>query len=336
MQLSLLKKNRVIHFVICFLISLFIGCNGESPSETTSTDEKGLTKVTLMLNWFPEAEHGGFYAALVHGYYEEAGLEVEIIPGGPGAPVQQKVARGDVTFGVTNADDVLLARAQDADIVAVMAPLQTSPRCIMVHKSSGIESFDQLKNVTLAMSGGKAWAQFLKQTLPLEGVELQEGATVAKFLVDENYAQQAYIFSEPFVAEQEGGDPVSLLVADLGFNPYTSLLVTTQNRIDAESEVVDKMVTASIQGWEKYLAEPEETNQYIHEQNEEMSLEILAYGVEAMQPLCKVQDDAGTLGDMNPERWETLNQQMIDVGALEQNAVDPAKSFTTQFLAPVP
>lgn len=323
----------LIGTMILCLISL-AGCNGDSQTGTAPTTDNGLTKVTLMLNWFPEAEHGGFYAAKVHGYYEEAGLDVEIIPGGPGSPVQQKVARGDVTFGVTNADDILLARAQDADVVAVMAPLQTSPRCVMVHESSGITSFDQLKNVTLAMSGGKAWAQFLKQKLPLDGVELQEGPTVAKFLVDDNYAQQAYVFSEPFVARQEGGDPVSLLVADLGFNPYTSLLVTNQSRIDQQPELVQKMVSASIKGWDKYLAEPEETNQYIHAQNDQMSLEILAFGVDAMKPLCEVQDGEGTTGHMTAERWETLHQQMLEIEAIEPGTVAPVEAFTTQFLTP--
>ncbi|MDB4637798.1 MAG: ABC transporter substrate-binding protein [Planctomycetaceae bacterium] len=331
--MSLFSQNYYRSTLLGLLLALVClsGCNSDEQAANQTTAD-GLTKVTLMLNWFPEAEHGGFYAALKHGYYKEAGLEVEIIPGGPGSPVQQKVARGDVTFGVTNADDVLLARAQDADVVAVMAPLQTSPRCVMVHKSSGIENFDQLKNVTLAMSGGKAWAQFLKQTLPLDGVELQEGAAVAKFLVDENYAQQAYIFSEPFVAEQEGGDPVSLLVSELGFNPYTSLLITKQSLIDEQPELVQKMVTASIKGWDKYLAEPEETNAHIHEQNEEMGLEILAYGVEAMKPLCIVEEEDGSTGHMTVERWKTLHQQMIDVDAIEPDSVDPKKAFTTQFL----
>ena len=182
------------------------------------------------------------------------------------------------------------------------------------------------------MSGGKAWAQFLKKKLPLEGVELQEGATVAKFLKDPKYAQQAYIFSEPFVAEQEGGDPVSLLVADLGFNPYTSLLITKQSTIDKQPDIVQKMVSASIKGWNNYLADPDETNKYIHQQNSEMSLEILAYGVKAMQPLCKVKAEGGSTGDMTAERWKTLYEQMVGVGAIEKDAVDPMKAFTTKFL----
>ncbi|HSG72827.1 MAG TPA: ABC transporter substrate-binding protein, partial [Planctomycetaceae bacterium] len=228
-----------VRFCSLFLILLIFvsGCTKPDPSDAVAPTNEGLTKVTLMLNWRPEAEHGGYYAALVHGYFEEEGLEVEILPGGPGAPVIQKVARGDVTFGITNADDILLARAQDADVVAVMAPLQTSPRCIMVHKSSGIASFDDLKNVTLAMHSGKAFAQYLRKKLPLEGVKLQENPSVAQFLEDTRYAQQGYIFSEPFVAEREGGDPVSLLVSDLGFNPYTSLLMATSETITQQPEL---------------------------------------------------------------------------------------------------
>ena len=319
------------------LILFISGCTDTEPSGESVPESNGLQKVTLMLNWRPEAEHGGYYAALVHGYFEEEGLHVEILPGGPGAPVIQKVARGDVTFGITNADDVLLARAQEADIVAVMAPLQTSPRCIMVHKSSGITSFDELKNVKLAMSGSKAFAQYLKKNLPLEGVELQENPSVARFLVDENYAQQGYVFSEPFVAEQEGGDPVSLLVSDIGFNPYTSLLMATSETITQQPELVQKMVRASIKGWAKYLDEPIETNEHIHNLNsEEMSMEILAYGVESMKPLCVLSEAKGTLGMMTVDRWLTLHQQMLEIEAIEPDVVEPELAFTLKFLTVTP
>ena len=320
-------------FLLCVAPMLLFSSCREEPTGSVETSSDGKTKVTLMLNWYPEAEHGGFYAALVHGYYADAGLDVEIQPGGPGAPVLQKVARGDVTFGVTNADDVLLARAQEAEVVALLAPLQTSPRCIMVHESSGITSFEELKNVTLAMNGGKAWAQFLRKTLPLEGVELQEGATVAKFVTDPNYAQQAYIFSEPFVAKQAGSDPVSLLVSELGFNPYTSLLVTNPETLEKQDEVVEKMVSASQKGWRKYLDDPEETNAYIHQQNPEMSREILAFGAEAMRPLCEVKDADVKFCGMSPERWKTLHAQMLDIEVIEPDAVDPMKAFTAKYLS---
>src|SRR5690348_16914722 len=97
-----------------------------SPAPNKVADED-LIPVTLQLNWFPEAEHGGYYAALVHGYYRDAGLDVKILPGEPNSPVVQQVARGMVDFGVVNADNIIFGRAQQAPIVAVMAPLQISP-----------------------------------------------------------------------------------------------------------------------------------------------------------------------------------------------------------------
>ena len=313
-----------------------MGCTSETPIGNQSTDPTSpqLEEVSLVLNWYPEAEHGGYYSALVHGFYEEAGLKVTIIPGGPNAPVLQKVDRKSVSFGVTNADRVLLGRAQDANVVAVMSPLQTSPRCIMVHESSGIETLANLKDVTLAMNSGATWAQFLRKRLPLENVRIVDGASVAKFLEDENYAQQGYIFSEPFVAKSKGGDPRSLLVSNLGFNPYTSVLIAHADTVSEQPETVRKMVTASIRGWQKYLESPDETNRYIHTQNPEMGLDILAFGAEAMKPLCV--DDATPieqLGKMTQARWQTLADQLVEVEVFQAGVVDPLKAFTLEFLS---
>ena len=240
----------------------------------------------MQLNWFPEAEHGGFFAALVHGYYKEAGLDVKILSGGPETPVVQQVAQRAATFGVVNADNVLFGRAQEADIVALMAPLQTSPRCLIVHESSGIKDFDELTNMTIAMSSSNAFSHFLRRKLPLTGVKIVPyPGNVAQFLINKDYAQQGYVFSEPFVARKEGGDPKVLMVSDLGFNPYTSLLFTHADRPRDEAELVGKMVAASIRGWAKYIESPDETNRYIHQVNPEMDLDILAFGAKAIAPL---------------------------------------------------
>ncbi len=180
----------------------------EEPTDPT------LTEVTLQLNWFPEVEHGGYYAALVHGFYKEAGLRVKIVPGGPETPVVQQVARRSVTFGVVNADYVLFGRAQQAPVVAVMAPLQTSPRCLIVHADSNIREFSELKNMTIAMSSSNAFSQYLQYKLPLKNVKIVPyPGNVAQFLLNKNYAQQGYVFSEPFVARKEGADPRVLMLS---------------------------------------------------------------------------------------------------------------------------
>jgi len=318
---------------------LLTGCS-RAPNETNSITTananadvaKTLTPVSLMLNWYPEAEHGGYYAALVHGYFAEAGLDVTIIPGGPNAPVVQQTARGAVDFGVTNADNIALARAQDAKIKALLAPLANSPRCLLVHANSGIEKFEQLQNVTMMMSRDNAWAQFLIQKLPLEGVKIvPNSASLAPFLADPRAAKQGYIFSEPFVAKKEGADVRSLLVADFGFNPYTSVLMTSDATIEQRPELVRKVIDASRRGWEKYLADPAETNQRIHELNPEMSLEILDFGVQAMKEYCIEMDtQPGDFGQMTVERWRTLVSQLEALKMLDPGVVEPGSLFLAQ------
>jgi NitT/TauT family transport system substrate-binding protein len=318
---------RRIRLIIGMLLALFVvGCNrgDNSPSDHA---KPSLTKVTLLLNWYPEAEHGGYYAALVHGLYKEAGLDVEILPGGKDTPVIQQVGSGRVMFGIVNADNILYGRAAEAPIVALMAPLQTSPRCIIVHESSGIREFAQLKNMTLSMSSTQAFSFYLRKKVPLTGVNVVPYfGGVEQFLSNKDYGQQGYIFSEPYIAKKNGGDPRSLMLADLGFNPYTSLLFTTESMITKQRELVDKMTTISIRGWQKYLESSAETNAYIHKLNPAMDLDVLEYGAQTIGTL--VRPSSGeSLGSMTLERWQTLVDQMIECEQLEPNVVQAADVF---------
>jgi NitT/TauT family transport system substrate-binding protein len=295
-----------------------------------------LTAVTLQLNWFPEAEHGGYYAALAHGYYEEAGLEVKILPGGPETPVLQQVARRAATFGVVNADNMLFGRAQEVPVVALMAPLQISPRCLIVHESSGIRNFDDLKDVTIAMSASNAFSHFLRHKLPLSGVKIVPyPGNVTQFLLNKDYAQQGYVFSEPFVARKQGGDPKVLMLSDLGFSPYTSLLFTHVQERQEHPDVVRKMVAASIRGWAQYIKSPDEANRLIHRMNPEMDLDILEYGAETLKPLVldAVAQREG-IGAMSRARWQTLADQLVESEQLKPQQVHVDEAFTTQFLYP--
>ena len=311
------------------------GCSptGSAPAPQEA-DDSPLRKVTLQLNWYPEAEHGGFYAALENGFYRDEGLDVEILRGGAEVPVVQKVATGQADFGIENADRILLMRAQEADIVAVLAPMQTSPRCLMVHEGANVSTLADLGGVTIAMNAGEPFAQFLLQNVLPESVRVVPySGGISHFLRDENHAQQGYSFSEPFLAKEQGSDPRVLLVADAGFNPYTSCLFTTTTFCERQSEVVRKMVSASARGWKEYLAHPNVTNVVIHNENPEMSLDILAFGVEAMRPLCiPTGEESAPFGRMTEQRWKELATQMVDAGVLDADSVDPTKAFRTDFL----
>lgn len=318
----------ILRFLLVASLALACGRDPDPPAAD------GLTRVQLALNWFPEAEHGGFYAALVHGYYRQRGLDVQILGGGPEAPVIQRVATGQVTFGVSNADDVLNARAQEAPVVALMAPYQINPRCIMVHAASGIARIEDLRDMTLAMSQRPAFSHYLRQVFPLEGIKIVPyPGNVTQFLSDPDFAQQGYIFSEPFVARKQGGDPRALLVADIGFNPYASVLIARQEDIAQRPAVVEAMVHASVEGWQHYLDDPQQTNAHIHGLNPEMGLDILAYGATESRPLVldKTAQSHG-LGHMSTARWQTLLEQMATAGLIPAGTLDAESAFDTRFL----
>lgn len=291
-------------------------------------------KVSLVLNWFPEMEHGGFYAAQVHGYYGEAGLEVTIVPGGVDVPVGPRVATGREQFGVTNADNIIFARAAEANIVALMAPIQVSPRCIMVHDGEGFNSLADLNDMTLAVNPKDAFAEFMKRNFPLRNVKIVPyPGSVAPFLNDKRFGQQAYNISEPFVARNAGGNPKVLMIADAGFNPYASCLVTSDEYLKSHPDTVRRMTAASIKGWVHYMKDPAETNKRINKLNPEMSMEILDFGVGEMQKM--VYTDAGKksgMGTMTAERWDTLLGQMEKLALVDAGKVKAAECYTTEFL----
>jgi NitT/TauT family transport system substrate-binding protein len=331
--------------LLALTMVLVTGCQTSVPPATTSTTTTTPTAdgsrkpddILLALNWHPEAEHGGFYAALVHGYFKDEGLNVTIRPGGPGVRVIADVASGAATFGVDNADKLLVWRAQEADAVAVMSPLQDSPRCIMVHKESGIQKLEDLatkRPFTLGINSDQPFAKYLQKRVDLADVQMVKySAALNQFLGTKDFGVQAYSFSEPFLAKEQGADPHCLMVSDVGFNTYTSVLIASRETIDKNPDLVARMTRASIRGWQKYLSDPDETNKYIHEQNPEMGLKVLEFGAKALKPLCLPEGFAeNRLGEMSPERWKTLAEQLVEIEAVKPGAINAETAYTTKFL----
>ncbi|MCB9703793.1 MAG: ABC transporter substrate-binding protein [Myxococcales bacterium] len=281
----------------------------------------------LLLNWFPEVEHGGFFAAQVHGYFAEAGLEVEIIAGRPDAPVLPQIASGRGDLGVADASELLLARAQKAPVVALFAALQHNPRCVLVHEGSGIERLADLgRATTLAMAVREPFAHFLRREVDLKAATVVPyTGSVAPFLADPGLAQQAYVFSEPLVVAQRGGAGRCLMVSELGFDPYASLLVCAEDRL-ADRPRLQAIARAVQRGWEHYLRDPAATNAEIAARNPEMDPDLLARGAAALAPLATPPAGA-PLGSMTLGRWSTLADQLVALGLVDDGAIDPAKAF---------
>ena len=326
-------RARDSHHLLSVLLATVLCC-GCAETADLKPGSDGTTHVKLALNWYPEVEHGGFIAAETLGLFDAAALDVELVPGGPGAPqlVISELAAERILFAVSDADNVVKARAEGFPVVAVLAPLQNSPRCIMVHESSGFKTLEDLADIELAISEGRPFALWMKKKLPLKNVQMVPfSGSVGEFLQKKAFAQQGYVFSEPFVAREQGSDPQTMMVSDLGFNPYASVLITTEKMIREQPELVQSVVTASVAGWKEYLADPKITNAAIHEMNKTMSPAALEFGAAAMAPLCKVPDDVG-LCHMTLERWQTLVRQIEEVNDIKPGSVEPEACFTMQFL----
>ncbi len=326
-----------LSFLFAIPFAIVGGCSRSSqPSQAGGTGSNKPTKLVLQLNWYPEAEHGGFYAALVHGFYEKQGLDVEIKAGGRSVVVAPEVTLQRAAFGVANADDVLMARSEDSALVALMAPMQNGPRCIMVREDSGIQSLGELKNIKLQIDSGRPYIPFLKSKGLLDSsvTTVPYYGTVAELVAGPGVAQQAYSFSEPLMAEQQGVKVRNFMLSEAGYNPYASCLVTSQKYLEENPELVRKMVVASVQGWEKYLSDPAETNAYILKQNNQgMTAEALKYGADKLKELCMPSGmKPNELGTMSSERWKTLRDQLTSLKLIRGEKVKAEEAFTLRFL----
>ncbi len=324
-----MKKTTLLYLL--FLGAAFVGCERKSTPGTGVAPAKFNTPVAIQLNWFPESEHGGVYQALADGTFREAQLTVDIRPGGQATPLAAELVLGRSQFAITNADDVVLSRNEGADLVAVMAVMQNHPRCILVREDSKANSLDQLGGMTLQLQPGRAFIDFMRSKGLLEGVkEVPYHGSVAALVTDPSVGIQAYSFSEPLLAEEQGAKVRKLMLSDIGWNPYSSVLVTTGKLIREDPELVQRVVTAVRQGWIHYLENPDLGNEAILKANKHgMKLEALQFGHAELRNLALSGDaPLDSVGEMTHERWETLVRQMVSLGLVDETKVKASDCFS--------
>lgn len=295
----------------------------------------GPTAVTVQLNWYPEPEFGGIYQAKTRNLFDKS-LNVDIQAGGAGTPVIAQVASGRSTFGVTTADELVLARGQGADVVAIFATYQTHPACILVHGTRGLTSLADLNGGTLALEDGIPFAQWLYKKFPFQGVtRIPYAGGVGPFVADPLYAQQGYVTSEVVLAKAAGAeDTQCFMVADTGYNPYANVVVTSREQLRDHPDDVAKFVAGIRKGWTEYLDDGTKANAVIHELNPLLDEGTLRAMWEIQKPLVLGTSDASHVGEMSVQRWETLISQLQEIGALTGTPPEANSMFTNEFLLP--
>jgi len=288
----------------------------------------------LQADWYPQPEHGGFYTALVKGYYKEEGLDVVIQPGGPYLPPYQQVAAGAAQFGMGASDRTLESVAAGQPLVAVAATMQRDPQGIMVRKDSPVRTFADLSGHIISVQPGSTWFRYLVQRYQLNNIqEVPAMMSVANFIANPDYIQQAFATSEPFFAKQAGVEARVLLVSDAGFKPYR-VMFTTKDFLRQHPDIVAKFVRASIRGWRDYLKDPAAAHAAVSKLNPALTPDWVQFSWQSLRDGHFVDGDDPTgsqIGQMEAERWTSLYKQLVDLKVIEKQ-FDPATAYTLQFI----
>jgi NitT/TauT family transport system substrate-binding protein len=301
---------------------------------------QALDKVSFGTNWLAEAEHGGFYQALADGTYRHYGLDVTIVPGGPNVNNRLLLPVGKLDFYMSaNSLQSFDAVAQNIPTLAVAAMFQKDPQVLMAHPDQGIDKFEDLKQLTLFVSkeGLASYFQWLKADFGFSEAKVKPYTSNPQpFLADRRSAMQGYVTSEPYAIEKQAGfKPKIFLLADQGFDSYSTLVETRMDLVASKPDLVQRFVDASIIGWTRYLyGDNAAANALIKRQNPEMTDELLNYSITKMKEYGIVDSgDAASLGigAMTVARMNSFFSKMVRAGVVKPS-IDVGKAYTLQFV----
>lgn len=322
-----IKSISVAAFSIAVAVAI-AGCHRNPPAA-----ENGLTPVRLQLDWYPQPEHGGFFAAQLLGYYKAEGLDVTLSPLPQYGSAAQLVSSGKADLGLASSDQILEWNSNGLPLVAVSATMQHDPQAIMVHSNSPIHEFKDLEGHTIAAQTAATWLKFVTLRYNLHQVrQVPATLSIANFLADPNYVQQIFVTSEPFFAKQAGADVRTLLISSSGYDPYR-VQFTTRDFAVQHPDIVVKFVRASIRGWQAYLADPAATNAYLLKLNPALNPAQEAYTTRALRDggFITGNDPTGAqTGHMTAARWQSTYGQLKSLGIL-QGPIDPANTYSLKF-----
>jgi NitT/TauT family transport system substrate-binding protein len=217
-------------------------------------------RVTLQLKWVAQAQFAGYYAAKEKGFFDAAGLDVTIKPGGPDIIPEQVVAGGGAQFGIDWLPSLLSAREQGTPLINIAQVFQYSGMREIAFKSTGIKTVNDLRGKKVAVwFGGNEFE--LLATLDKYRINRDRDVTLVKQPFDMNLllnhqvaAAAAMTYNEYHQVLEAGVKPADLVVIDFNKEGTAMLedgLFTTEVWLkDARNkEIAARMLRASFQGW---------------------------------------------------------------------------------------
>ncbi|UII57129.1 ABC transporter substrate-binding protein [Cytobacillus spongiae] len=322
-------------------LGLLVGCSNDGEENKSATDKKekqdSLEKVSVVLDWTPNTNHTGLYVAKDKGYFEEEGLDVEIImPGEAGA--DQLVASGKSEFGVSYQESITQARIQDVPIVSIAAVIQ--------HNTSGFASpadknIQSPKDFEGKSYGG--WGSPVEKAV-IESIMKQENADVNKvsivnmgdsdfFTAVQRDIDFAWIYYGWTGVEAELRNEEINMVYLTDFSEkldyYTPVLTTNETMLKDQPDTVKAFLKAVTKGYEFSIENPLAAADILIAAAPDLDAELVQKSQEWLAP--KYKDDAAKWGEQKLKVWENYATWMYENNLLEKE-LDAKKAFTNEFL----
>ncbi len=315
-SLTLTSVSKTL-FKACFVSVLFAGLFSNPMAFAESSPSAPEIKLTL--NWKPEPQFGGFYAA----DFSQYKLNVQIQEGGSGTPTVQMLLSGKADYAIVSSEEILVANEKNpkTPLVALFAVYQTNPQIIMAHEERGFKTMAEVfkSEGTIGLQGGLSYALFLKKKFdPIKAHLVPYPGGITEFIAKKTHSQQGFLTSEPLLAQTQGQRTKTFLVADEGFNPYTTVLATQASRLEIKADEVKNMVKATREGWAKYLKSPDLTNEKMAKLNPAMNAETFKSSALAQKPLIEM-TASQPLGHMSEQRWRDLKNQLQGLGLIKSD-----------------
>jgi NitT/TauT family transport system substrate-binding protein len=328
--MSLTKKTSnavrsMFRLIVCLCISLLFltSCKPAQRKTVISEDGKERIHITLQTDWYAQPEHGGYYQALVNGYYADEGLAVKIIPGGLRCANMEKAGMCEVDFSIGRSDDVIVRIGRGVPITIIGIEMQRDPTAIFFHPQQNLKSLKDLNGRTIKAGVGMIWTYMLKHKLNIDFTIIPTGNGHGEFIQDETLLQQGFVTNEPFFIKKAGGTVDALLIHEAIPDTYR-VIITSKKFAEEHPEIVEKFVRATLKGWKSFLLEdPSQTYEAIIAHNPQMQEPgFLDYSRKAILQYNFVEDNVkpdSQLGKISLERIQNEINALKEIDALDTN-----------------
>ncbi|AMC35571.1 GGDEF domain-containing protein [Janthinobacterium sp. B9-8] len=273
--------------------------------------------VTLQLKWEHAFQFAGYYVAKEKGYYEQAGLNVEVKEAQPGIDPLLEVVSGRADFA-TGTSSLLLARKAGKPVVVLGVIFQHSPYVLIALEKKPLQSIHDLndKRIMIEPLSEELLAYLKREGIALDSLKLLAHNFKTDALIGGGVdAISAYLTNEPFILDQAGVKYQIYTPRSVGIDFYGDNLFTSEQQIKQHPERVKAFRAASLRGWEYAMANPDEVIQLIlRKYSKHKSQAQLEF--EAAQMIALMRTDLIAVGYMNPGRWRHIADTYAEIGML--------------------